>query len=107
MPTESNIYTHRSHISLISPSPCPSGLTVPHRMKTRPLSLHCPTLVFTPLAQSGITALIITSTNGSLETLKALLAAKADVNAKNDVGGREGRGLASSKLPHLCRHFSL
>ena len=80
-------------------SPCylplpvgPFGLTVPHRMKTRPLSLHCPTLVITlPLAQGGKTALSIASTNGVIKTVNLLLAAGADVNVKNDVGGWVGR----------------
>ena len=37
-------------------------------------------------SQSGYTALIWASLNGHLEVVKALVAAKADVNAKNNVG---------------------
>ena len=41
-----------------------------------------------PHIQSGLTALILASQNGRLEVVKALVAAGADVNAKDNVGVR-------------------
>ena len=62
-----------------------------------------------PHIQNGWTALMWASTRGYLEVVKALVAAGADVNAKNKVGvcGRMGYGVwgplnTSSGFHHQC-----